>query len=178
MHANEVEDRAERLVVGLAETAAELLEKQRGALGRTQHQDGVDRRDVDAFVEQVDGEDDRHLPVAEIAQRPVALVVGCLSPDRGCGDASRLNSSVMNRAWATLTQKPSARMLDRSPTRSPKLLDDLADPDVVGGVDVGEGGDVVAGAPSEGHLPQVETVVDPVVGERHQVLLVDRVPHP
>ena len=38
--------------------------------------------------------------------------------------------------------------------------------------------DVVAGAAPERHLAQVETVVDPVVGERHEVLLVDRVPDP
>ncbi len=49
---------------------------------------------------------------------------------------------------------------------------------MVGGVDVREGSDVVAGAPPERHLPEVEAVVDPVVGERHEVLLIDRVPHP
>ena len=67
-------------------------------------------------------------------------------------------------------------MFDRSSTCRRELLDDLSHPDVVGGVDVGEGGDVVAGAPFPRHLPQVEAVVDAVVVERHEVLLIDGVP--
>ena len=87
-----------------------------------------------------------------------------------------LNSSAMNRAWATLTQKPECSHGRWVPDALAKLLDDLADPHVVGGVDVREGSDVVAGAPPEGHLPEVEAVVDAVVGERHEVLLIDGVP--
>jgi len=82
----------------------------------------------------------------------------------------------MNRAWATLTQKPRARHAREVSDALTHLLDDLAHPDMVGGVHVGEGVDVVARASLEGHLPQVEAVVDPVVGERCEVLLIDRFP--
>ena len=58
VRADEVEDGAERLARGLAQPSAELLEEQRRALGRAQHQDGVDGGHVDAFVEQVDREHD------------------------------------------------------------------------------------------------------------------------
>ena len=59
---------------GLPEPAPQLLEEQRRAFGRTQQQQRVDGRDVDALVEEVDGEDDAHAAVGEVAQRRPPLV--------------------------------------------------------------------------------------------------------
>ena len=56
VRADEVEHGAERLALRLAQPAAELLEEQRRALGRAQHQHRVDVGHVDALVEQVDRE--------------------------------------------------------------------------------------------------------------------------
>ena len=178
MHADEVEDRAHRLAVGLAEAAAELLEEERGALGGTQHQDGVDRGDVDAFVEEVNGEEDGQAAVPEVAQGSVAFVVGCLAPDGGCCDASLVEFVGHESGVGDADAEAECSHGRWVPDALAKLLDDLANPHVIGRVDVRERSDVVSGASTERHFPQVETVVDSVVGERHQVLLVDRVPHP
>ena len=59
-----------------------------------------------------------------------------------------------------------------------QLADQLANPQVVRRVDVGQRRDVIALPSPPWHVPEIETVVDPVVHERHQVLLVDGVPHP
>ena len=85
--ADEVEHGAERLAGGLAQPAAELLEEQRRALGRAQHQHGVDGGDVDALVEQVDGEHDPDVAGGEVPQGGLALGSGAVAPDRrrtGC----------------------------------------------------------------------------------------------
>ena len=60
----------------------------------------------------------------------------------------------------------------------PELSDELTDPDVVGRVDVRQGADVVALPSAPWNVTEVQAVVDPVVDERHQILLVDGVPHP
>ena len=76
--ADEVEHGAERLARCLAQAAAELLEEQRRALGRAQHEHGVDGGDVDALVEQVDGEHDPHARRRpDPAGRPRARPAGC-----------------------------------------------------------------------------------------------------
>ncbi len=51
------------------QAAAELLEEQRRALGRAQHEHGVDRGHVDTFVEQVDGEHGPYSTLRQIRQR-------------------------------------------------------------------------------------------------------------
>src|SRR5450759_5719219 len=56
LRADEVEDRQAVLAFGAAETAPELLEKYRRALSRPKEKYGVDLRDVDSFVEEVDRE--------------------------------------------------------------------------------------------------------------------------
>ena len=77
-----------------------------------------------------------------------------------------------------LTQNPSARMLAHVGDPFAELRDQLADPDVVGRVDVRQGADVVALPSTPRNVAEVQAVVDPVVDERHQILLVDGVPHP
>ena len=84
----------------------------------------------------------------------------------------------MKRACSIDTQNPSARMVLTSATRSCELLDELAHPDVIRRVDVGEGAEVVSLSPLPRHLGQVKTIMNAEVGERHEVLLVDGVPHP
>ncbi len=74
--ADEVEDGEALLFVAAAQPAAELLEEQGGALGGAQEQDGVDVGDVDAFVEEVDAEEDAELAGGEIAERGGALGFG------------------------------------------------------------------------------------------------------
>jgi hypothetical protein len=71
--ADEVQDRAERLVLRLSESAAELLEEQGRALGGPEHEDGVDVGHVDALVEQVDREHDAHAAGGEVPQRAFAF---------------------------------------------------------------------------------------------------------
>ena len=82
MGADEVQHRAERLALRLAQPATELLEEQRRTLGRSQHQDGVDGRHVDALVEQVDREHDLHVAGRELPQRRLPLGPRTVAPDR------------------------------------------------------------------------------------------------
>src|SRR6266545_700223 len=60
--ADEVEHGKAWLVVVEPESTAELLEKHRRAVGGPQEQHGVDCRNIDTFVEQVDREDRVNLP--------------------------------------------------------------------------------------------------------------------
>ena len=82
MCAHEVEDGAERLARRSAQATSELLEEQRGALGGTQHEHGVDRGHVDAFVEQVDREDDADLAGGEVLQCRLAVGRRAVAPHR------------------------------------------------------------------------------------------------
>ncbi len=51
-------------------------------------------------------------------------------------------------------------------------------PHVVAGDEALESFDVVAAAPSPGDVAKIEPVVDPEVGEGHEVLLIDGIPQP
>src|ERR1700722_7522392 len=55
---DETDGREARFGGGEAQPSTELLKEDRGALRRPKEEDGVDAGYVDAFVEQVDGEDD------------------------------------------------------------------------------------------------------------------------
>ena len=67
--ADEVEDGEHVFAFGAAEASAELLQEDGGALGWAEHEHDVDGGDVDAFVEQVDGEQDLDLAVSEVGER-------------------------------------------------------------------------------------------------------------
>ncbi len=82
MGADEVEHGAEGLALRPAQAAAELLEEQRRALGRPQHQHGVDRGHVDTLVEEINREDDANLAVGEVFQRRRALSRRAVTPHR------------------------------------------------------------------------------------------------
>ncbi len=80
--ADEVQDGEDVLAFGAAQASTELLEEDGGALGRAQHEYDVDGGDVDALVEQVDGEQDLHTSVAEVVQCLASLIVGRVRRDR------------------------------------------------------------------------------------------------
>ena len=86
MGADEVEHGAERLALGLSQTSAELLEEQCWALGWSQHQDGVDRRHVDALVEEIDGEHDLTSPAARSRSAASPFGPRAVTPDGDRGD--------------------------------------------------------------------------------------------
>ncbi len=87
------------------------------------------------------------------------------------------NCSAMKRACAIETQKPRALTPWGSPVFSRELLNDPPGPGMIGGEDVGQRGEVVAGTALPRHFGQVGSVVHAEVRERNQILLVDRVPH-
>ena len=85
--ADEVEDR-EAAFPRQAQAAAELLQEDGGALGRPQEEDRVDLGDVDALVEQVDGEEDVDLAVARRLARALVAVSAAVSAETATrGDA-------------------------------------------------------------------------------------------
>ena len=77
-HAADVADEVQDLDMALAfpkpQAAAELLDEDSSAVGDAGEADDVDVGDIDAFVEDVDGSDDRRLasPEAHQAQLPLA----------------------------------------------------------------------------------------------------------
>lgn len=58
MVAYEVEDRAGGLSLGAAQASAQLLEEEGWAVGGAKEEEGVHHPDVDALVEEVDGEEE------------------------------------------------------------------------------------------------------------------------
>ena len=85
--ADEVERGEALLAVGQAEAAAELLEEDGGALGGAEEEHGVDLGDVDALVEDVDGEDDVDLAGAQAVEDGGAGVLVGVGGEGGGGDA-------------------------------------------------------------------------------------------
>ncbi len=73
--ADEVEDGADGLALGLPEPAAELLEEEERALGGAEHEERVDGGDVHALVEEVHAEDDPDVAPLQVPERPLPLVV-------------------------------------------------------------------------------------------------------
>lgn len=63
-------------VGGEAQAPAQLLQEHHRALGGTQQQHGVDRGDVEAFVEQLHGKEDLQLAGVQSAQGGLADVGG------------------------------------------------------------------------------------------------------
>ena len=177
MCSHEVEDRTERLVLGLAQPAAELLEEQRRTLRRAEHEHGVDSRHVDTLVEQVDGEHHVHVAGRQLAQ--------CLLPFR-CRRLTRDRNR--RNAVAGEVTRHEVRVLDtdaepETPHRGNldvlvDLLHHESSPSVGTRVRLTERSNVVPGAASPRNGPEVEAVVNAVVDEGRQVLLLDRIPQP
>src|SRR5687767_5710145 len=76
--ANEVEDGQASLALFVAQAATKLLEEDRGALGRTKEQDGVDGRQVHALVEEVAREQHVDLADPQLLESLGPFVVGCI----------------------------------------------------------------------------------------------------
>ena len=87
--------RSARSCPGEPEAAAQLLQEDSRALGRAQEQHGVDLGDVEAFVEEVDREEDVDLAVAQRGQGVAAVRSRTSSADT----ASAGMPASMNR-WA------------------------------------------------------------------------------
>ena len=112
--ADEVEHGHAVLALVAPQAAAELLQEDEGALGRPQEQDRVDLREVDALVEQVDGEERPDLAGPQVRRAPpCGLAVGCPPRPRCDGRPASVNRRAMNSACAMLTQNPSARIVPR-----------------------------------------------------------------
>jgi hypothetical protein len=173
--ADEVEHRAERLVLRFPEPSAELLQEEGRALGRPQHEHGVDVRDVDTFVEQVDREHGSHAPLREIAQGSFSLGPRAVAPDRDRLDS--VATEVLGHESCVLDAHAEAETAHRRWLGMVgDLLDDEPGPGVGAGVCVAESFYVVALATTPGDLAEVEPVVDAEVEERCEVLLVDGIP--
>src|SRR5690606_28489256 len=79
---HEVQHRADSLVRRATQATPQLLQEDRRAVCRAQEQQGVDRRDVDAFVEEVHGEHDANLACGKRTQRLFPVLSWCLCGDR------------------------------------------------------------------------------------------------
>ena len=175
--ADEVEDGEDPLPLCPSESAAELLEEDGRALGRTEHEDGVDLGEVHPLVEEVYGEDHAELPAPEPAKR-----LGALRPrgprikrDGGVAETGEL-------------PRHEVRVLDAGaepegphPVRIRHVfLDRLADPErphMVTGEHLVELARHVASA-REPDAGEVRGVVHPEVVEGAEEPLVEGVPEP
>ena len=108
----------EVLVRVASQSTPQLLEEQRGAVGGAQKQQGVDQRDIDAFVKQIYRKHRARHAIGQPAERLAsarsrASVSAQTATD---GNPCFVNSAAMNRACAIDTQNPSARMRPGSST--------------------------------------------------------------
>lgn len=178
MLADEVEHRAQQLAIRAAQAAAELLDEQRRAVGRAQQQERVDARQVDALVEEVDGEQHLQAAVAEVAQRLLALRGGRVGPNGHRGE-TRVAEHARHVARMVDAHAEAQRAhLRRIGHVLPELREDQVRALIVAGEHVAQSRQVIALAAPPLHGPQIDAVVDAVVGKRAQVLLIDGVPQP
>jgi hypothetical protein len=80
--AHEIENGALPLAMALAQSSSQLLEEQRGTVGRAQQEERIDERHINAFIEQVDGEEYVDAARSEVIERVLAFDRGCVSPHR------------------------------------------------------------------------------------------------
>ena len=80
--AHEIENRALPLAIALAQSSSQLLEEQRGTVGRAQQEERIDDGHVNAFIEQVDGEEHVDAACREVLERVLALGRGRVGPHR------------------------------------------------------------------------------------------------
>ena len=82
MVTNKVEHGTDCLAHTTAKSAAQLLQKQSGAVGGTQHQESINGRDVHPLVKEIDRKHDVDSPCRKIAQRGQAFRIRRVGPDR------------------------------------------------------------------------------------------------
>ena len=90
--AHEIEDEAARLVQTEPQPAAHLLEEDCRAGGGPQKEQRVHKGKVDPLVEQVAGEEDVHLPIAEARRGGGPVRCGSVSVDDHGGDSIAVES--------------------------------------------------------------------------------------
>jgi hypothetical protein len=173
--ADEVEHRAQALAVAAPQPTPELLEEQGRAVGGPEQEQAVHAGDVDALVEQVDGEDHLDFSAGQLGEGLAALLTGGIGPDRA-RDHAQLVEHPGHEARVAHAHAEAERAQPRSRGPRSQLLEHEAGAHVVAGVDLLQRLDVVAAAAFPGHLTEVHPVVDAEVGERGEAVLVDRVP--
>lgn len=135
----------------MPQAPAQLLQKHHSALGGPQEQHGVDRRDVEPFVEEVHGEEDLQLAGLQTAQGGLAQIGGG-GGIKGFG-AEAAGTEALGHETGLLhthakTQGPHAGGIGHGVV---ELAEDQVDAAVVAGVDGAElGGQVAAAAPFQG----------------------------
>ena len=178
MSADEIQHGAEALALGPPQPTAELLQKQGGALGRAQHEQGVHRGHVDTLVEEIHREDDADLACREVFQGGGTIVRRTVPPD---GDRRHVVFvEVIRHEFGVFDADAEAESAHRGGIvgKARYLLHHRPRPGVGTGVHVAQRLDVITLAPTPRNLGQVESVVDAVVHERAQPLLVDGIPEP
>ncbi len=115
MIADKIEHRAD-LPFCLAQATAELLHEEERAVGRPEEKQSVNVANIDTFVEEIYGEDRLDCSVPQPVEGSTACVRRAVRGDRDRVNSGIENCCAMNRAWSTLTQKPSERIARGSAT--------------------------------------------------------------
>ena len=175
--ADEVQDREAGLVLRTPKSSSELLEEHQCALGRAEKENGVHFGDVHALVEQVHAEHDVDRAVAQVAERGLALVGGCVGRH---GDRRQTTTHELVRHEPRVGDADAESQRPHGPRVRKFVLNGLNDQRhsvLVTGVDILQRCDVVpATAPLD--VRQVGAVVKAEVLERTEQAPLERVPQP
>ena len=179
-------DDLQNLVAGFSQSSTQLLQEQDGAFGRAQHHHGADIRQIDAFVEHVDGKQDVDLAPVKLFQRGRARCRARFGMD---GDGAETGGAEMLShefrmahrhaepdrrpcgAFAELVQRivgpgpgghSRCQYLRIEPAAAPG---DLLVIDIVGNAVIGEGGQQLPGNP----VMQIAAIHQILPAEREQI---------
>ena len=173
---DEIDDHALSLAGVLAQSPTQLLQKKRRAIGGPQHQQGINRGHIHTLVEDVHREDDPQIAAGQPAQSVLPHLCGRLT-----GDGHSSNAVIVEHARheVRVTHRHAepecshgvntADLVLKGANHSPR-------PCIVGGEHIAERLQVVAPTTPPGHLPQVGSIRNTIVGKRHQTLVIDRIP--
>ncbi len=174
---DEIEDSQALLPFGEAEPPPELLEKDRETLGGAEEEDGVHLRDINAFVVEVDNEDEMDLPCNQTPLDSGTLFSGTSGMKAGSQNTGLLKrcGHILRMLHGCTEPKP-----DDITDISGILLhgtDDPVNPLSVSGIDPGELSWVV-GSPPPCHRIKVHDIGDTKVVERSEQFPIDRLRKP
>jgi len=175
--ADEVEHGQDGSAFGAAQSSTELLQEERGALGWSKKQDGVDFGHVDAFIEDVDREHDVDVACPQVPQRSVPLRGLRLASDSDGGQAQVAEHSSHVPGVLDADAEPECPHCGRLGHALVHRMEDLHYAGVVAHVNRFEVRREVA-APLPLECRQAHVVGDAEVLERNQRPLVDRLPEP
>ena len=173
--ADEVEHRQHPLSFRPPQSPPELLEKHGGALRRSEHEHGVHLRQVDPFVEEIDGEDGSKLPSSQSRKRRSPYIPWRTAVERHClvSEVGELAGHEVGMIDARAESKGPHPMRVRH-----VFLDGVADPQgptVIAGEHVVQVARDISPA-LEAHRREVRRVVDAEVVKRAEQALVERIP--